>query len=88
MSDLFQANEVKTNYSAKDIEVLGALAQHDGTMQAGELEKRLGMKHGTFQTYRRRLIDAGVVSSPRRGEVEVAVPMLADYLKRTARGDG
>ena len=32
------------------------------------------------QRPRRRLIDAGVIEEPRRGEVAFAVPYLAEYL--------
>lgn len=34
------------------------------------------------QKYRRRLIDAGVIEAPRRGEVSFAVPYLGDYLRK------
>lgn len=35
-----------------------------------------------MQPYRARLIDAGLIESPRKGELVFAVPYLADYVRR------
>ena len=65
--------------SRMDVEVLTALARERAGL-ASDVARRLGKGNGYTQVYRRRLLDAGVVSSPRNGELEFAVPFLADYL--------
>lgn len=68
--------------SQTDIAFLEAMAQDNGTSKTADIQKRLGMSQGSVQSYRKRLIDAGIVISPRRGELCFVVPMLADYLRR------
>ena len=46
-----------------------------------DVAERMGVTSDYAQKYRRRLIDAGVIESPRRGYVAFAVPYLADYLR-------
>ena len=69
--------------SKGDRAFLQAMAQDDGFTQTSSIEKRLGLSHGTVQTYRKRLIEAGVIAAPRRGEVTFVLPALADYLRRS-----
>jgi hypothetical protein len=46
------------------------------------LKEILGSKWVTNNgSFRKRLIDAGVIESPRRGELVFAVPYLLEYLK-------
>lgn len=45
-----------------------------------KLQSTLGKKGPAIQPYRKRLLDAGVIESPRRGELVFAVPYLAEYL--------
>lgn len=66
--------------SGGDIAFLCAMAQDRKTTRVADLQHRLGISQGAVQTYRRRLLDAGVIEAPRRGEVAFALPMLADYL--------
>jgi hypothetical protein len=40
----------------------------------------LGKKGPALQPYRKRLLEAGVIEAPRRGELVFAVPYLAEYL--------
>ena len=61
---------------------LTAMATCDGVIKIADVEKTTRFKHGTLQTYRSRLIDAGIITSPRRGELAFAFPQLADYLRR------
>ena len=68
--------------SQTDVAFLEAMAHDDGTSRIANIQKRLGMSQGSVQSYRKRLIEAGVVISPRRGEVCFVVPMLAEYLRR------
>lgn len=69
--------------SKTDIEFLTMLANVEGA-KASKIEEENGINHSTFQTYRKRLLDAGVLVSQRRGELEFVVPLLADYLRRRA----
>ena len=68
--------------SDNDLNFLKAIAQYNGTSKIAVLEKRMGISHGTAQTYRKRLMDAGIIFSPRRGELALVMPQLADYLRR------
>ena len=70
--------------SRADISFLEAMSEDDGVTSVKDLEGRLGVSQGHVQSYRRRLIDAGVVVSPRRGELEFVIPRLAEYLRRRA----
>ena len=60
---------------------LKALARCGGTVTTAMLQAELGRKGPAIQPYRKRLIEAGVIESPRRGELVFAVPYLAEYLK-------
>lgn len=68
--------------SNADIDFLEAMSMDDGTTRTGDLAARLGVSQGHVQSYRRRLLDAGVITVPRRGQVEFVIPRLADYLRR------
>ena len=59
---------------------LQAIAHCGGTVTTSKLQAKLGKKGPAIQPYRKRLIEAGVIESPRRGELVFAVPYLADYL--------
>ena len=79
---VFQA--ILNPLSNLDIKVINAIAECDGSITSTDLEKKTGLAHGTIQTYRKRLIDSGVIFSPRRGVLEFTLPQLTDYLKRTS----
>lgn len=68
--------------SDRDISILKAMAEIGVNVKTNEIAKSTGITHGTMQTYRKRLMDAGIIFSPRRGELEFILPPLADYLKR------
>ena len=72
--------------SKTDVSFLEAMAHDNGASKVADIQKRLGMSQGSVQSYRKRLIEAGVVTSPRRGELCFVVPMLADYLRRREAG--
>jgi hypothetical protein len=59
---------------------LQALARCGGTVTTAKLQDRLGKKGPAIQPYRKRLIEAGIIEAPRRGELVFAVPYLSDYL--------
>ena len=71
--------------SDNDRKLLEAMAQDDGVSTTANLKKRLGIDDSILQPYRKRLIDAGVIESPRRGELVFAVPHLAEYLRETTQ---
>ena len=61
---------------------LKALARCGETATTAKLQAELGRKGPAIQPYRKRLIEAGVIESPRRGELVFAVPYLSEYLLR------
>ncbi|MDO4290188.1 MAG: ATP-binding protein [Eggerthellaceae bacterium] len=67
--------------SDNDRTLLEAMAQDEGPSKISNLRARLGVENSSIQPYRARLIDAGLVESPRTGELMFAVPHLAEYLR-------
>ena len=83
----FENDVCKTTLAAlsdKDIDFLYAMSQDNGPSSISDIAQHMGVKPDYAQKYRRRLIGAGVIESPRRGEVAFAVPYLAEYLKEQA----
>lgn len=66
--------------SNNDKVVLRALAHCGGKATTAELQSALGKNGPAIQPYRKRLIDAGVIEAPRRGELVFSVPYLGRYL--------
>ena len=66
--------------SDRDRQLLDAMARDEGVSKVSDIIKRMGATDSSFQPYRARLIDAGVVEAPRRGELVFAVPFLGEYL--------
>ncbi|MBQ7564830.1 MAG: hypothetical protein IJT16_12680 [Lachnospiraceae bacterium] len=64
---------------------LRAMSECEEPVKTAELQEKLGEKGPAIQPYRRRLIDAGVIEAPRRGELVFAVPFFADYLRSQNR---
>ncbi|MBQ4440669.1 MAG: hypothetical protein II899_00990, partial [Bacteroidales bacterium] len=60
---------------------LKALAHCGEPATTSKLQSKLGRKGPAIQPYRKRLIEAGVIESPRRGELVFAVPYLSEYLQ-------
>ena len=58
-----------------------ALARCGETATTARLQSELGRKDPAIQPYRKRLIEAGVIEAPRRGELVFAVPYLSEYLR-------
>lgn len=67
--------------SDNDRKFLNALAKCGETATIAALQDALGHGGPAIQPYRKRLIDAGVIESPRRGELVFAVPYLPEYLR-------
>jgi len=66
--------------SDNDMIFLQAMARQGETVTIAKLQAALGRKGPAIQPYRKRLLEAGVIESPRRGELVFAVPYLAEYL--------
>ena len=49
-------------------------------MTTANLQAVLGKNGPAIQPYRKRLIEAGVIEAPRRGELVFAVHYLSEYL--------
>ena len=71
---------ILTPLSDNDRVFLRALARCGETATTSKLQANLGKKGPAIQPYRKRLIEAGVIEAPRRGELVFAVPYLADFL--------
>jgi hypothetical protein len=67
--------------SDNDMNFLYAMAEDEGVSKIADVQKRLGKPNSQVQTYRLRLIAAGVIASPRRGELEFCLPYLKEYLR-------
>lgn len=63
---------------------LRALARQGGVVTTAKLQAALGDRGPAIQPYRKRLIEAGVIEAPRRGELVFAVPYLSDYLLKSS----
>ena len=59
---------------------LRALAHCGDSVTTAKLKEALGKKESSIQPYRKRLLEAGIIEAPRRGELVFAVPFWADYL--------
>ena len=53
---------------------LKAMARQGGVVSIANLQAALGKKGPAIQPYRKRLLEAGVIEAPRRGELVFAVP--------------
>ena len=67
--------------SDQDIAFLRAMAEDDGPSKSSDLCERLGKTNSYIQPYRARMIEAGIIESPRKGILEFAVPYLSEYLR-------
>lgn len=68
--------------SDRDIDFLRAMVADEADSSMADIAKRMGVSSDYAQKYRIRLISCGVVTSPRRGHVAVAVPYLKEFLAR------
>ena len=66
--------------SGGDVAYLKAMERLGGTCRTADVAAALGVTPDYGQQYRRRLLDAGVIKSPRNGQVCFDVPFLGDYL--------
>jgi DNA-binding transcriptional ArsR family regulator len=55
----------------------------DGPQRTGDVAKALGKDPASVSSLRDRLLKAGLIYAPRRGEIDFTVPRCADYIRRT-----
>lgn len=67
--------------SDKDISFLLAMAEYDDETNIDDVATRMGKTASFVQTYKRRLIQSGLIEQPRRGKVVFSVPYLREYLR-------
>ncbi len=68
--------------TAKEKEFLTALSE---TSSQKELCALLDMSNGNLQTYKKRLLDRGLILSRERGEIEFALPRFKEFVKLEKR---
>lgn len=72
--------------SQKDIEVLSSIARLGGiAVPVSSVLADLGIENNYFQQYRSRLLDTGIVASPREGLLDITVPYLAEHLAASGK---
>lgn len=85
----FENDVCRTSLAAlsdRDVAFLKAVSESGGeSAHMADIAESMGVTPDYAQKYRRRLLDAGIIRSPRRGVVEFAVPYLAEYLQRHER---
>ena len=78
MNDLCQV--ALHGISGKDYEFLLAMAKDPGASRISRIAERMGVSQSYAQTYKKRMLEAGLIEQDSRGGVRFAVPMLKDYL--------
>lgn len=64
-----------------DVGFLSAMAEDDVESDIDDIVKRMGKTSSFVQTYKRRLVQCGIIEQPARGKVSFAIPYLKDYLR-------
>jgi hypothetical protein len=72
---------VLKSLSDNDMNFLYAMSEDEGVSKLADIQSRLKKPNSQIQPYRLRLIAAGVIASPRRGELEFCVPYFKEYLR-------
>ena len=67
--------------SETDIRFIKAMAVDEESSRISDITARLKVKPDYTQRYKTRLIDAGIITQERRGEVKFAIPYLKDYIR-------
>ena len=66
--------------SGRDLDFLQAMLRDAETSKTVDIASRIGMSTGNVSTYKKRLLEQGVIEEARRGEVKFALPYLREYL--------
>jgi hypothetical protein len=78
-SDIF--NPCLNPLSAEDRRFLKAMSEDDGESCVSDIRERLQVTKTQVQTYRKRLMEAGVIHSPSRGMLAFSIPYLGQHLR-------
>lgn len=70
--------------SAIDKSYLVAMAVDDGPSNTGDIARRISQTPQYAGTYRKRLLEHGLIRSPGRGYVDFTLPYLREYLREHA----
>ena len=84
-SRVFDATVCELSHA--DVEFLKAMAQDDGPSRQADVAKRLRKSSGHVSSYKKRLMDAGVIESPMRGVLRFSLPCFRKYILVGAFGD-
>lgn len=68
--------------SNMSIRFLEAMLEDDAVSSTSDIAKRLGKSSGYVSTYKRRLMEAGLIEDAGRSKIRFALPCLRDYLPR------
>ncbi|GHT83202.1 ATPase AAA [Actinomycetota bacterium] len=74
--------------SAKDQEFVYAIAVDKGVTKVGDVRDRLGVSDNLTSTYRRRLIEEGIIFSKGYGLIDFAIPYMREYLREQLKHEG
>lgn len=70
--------------SKGDLAFLLAMAQDEGPVRRDVIAERLGRSSSYVSTYKKRLLEAGVIEEPERGAFAFALPGFREYVRRRA----
>ena len=74
--------------SERQFQYLAAMAQCEGgEITNGDIAKKMGLPANKVGSYRKRLIDTGLIEPAGYGCVSFAIPYMRDYLLETVRAD-
>lgn len=71
--------------SDNDRAFLYAMSEDEEESRTSDICAKMGRENSFIQPYRARLIDAGIIESPRTGSLIFSVPYLAEYLRDKRR---
>lgn len=66
--------------SNADLLFLQAMLRQEGASDASQIAQALGKNSAHVSTYRRRLLEQGVIAETGRGRFDFALPVLRSYL--------
>ena len=66
--------------SDRDLDFLNAMLEDKKTSRTADIASRIKMTTGNVSTYKKRLLEQGVIEESRRGEVKFSLPFLREYL--------
>ena len=83
----FQSGVLNNTYrelSKGDIDFLKAMLPDTESSKVSDIAKRLGKSSGYASTYKKRLLQAGIIEETHRSQISFAMPLFRDYLQEQA----